>query len=683
MLAVSLLLVVALAEILPSKLRDSRRSWLLGHLWATFFFNAVTFIDDVIYSLQARPFYVLEYPMILLAAICYGELCYAVAGLGGTRHHKMYRLVVAGASVCWTAWLINILVSGAEYAGAEYAYLLGLPIVLFIWPIVVFIGQLKKEGVPVFQVGKLVKEVPTLRDRHKAMLGFLLDSILRLLSSAVPILGLLPNIPWELVYGLFFTNNVFIVVVMIVTYLTFIEKRTNVASKLVATCSMMLLTAFAVVTLIFFTEDQEMRGRDAAVLHQNSLLITPQQTGYEATAKANEWFEGPMVSLPAAPSRPAVLEVPFEFPFYGKNYNRLHIYPNGQVVPTDASGSFTELPRVDGFLCVKNQPVIAVFCAPHRMYDIYSNTSKDALVVGWVKKGLAADERQNFVYQMVLTASGDITFNYGSFNTAATLKRRNAIGVHDGTHWPPISSNLDSLPVVGTQGAVWFDLLYGRRLSTDERLKPAAIFLITTMFILLFVIRPYLVRIVVRPLEAMKKGLRRVDEGQLDRHIAVFTRDEFSDIANGFNKMISSLDQARQQSDEQTDLLESEIQYRTIEAAKKIDPDILSKDQVFENKLREAIENNLSDFDFQVAELAEAMAVSTRQLHRRVVNLTAQTPASLIRNFRLEHGYQLLSARAVNVSEAAYGCGFKDVSYFSKLFQKKYGVAPSELLAAE
>ncbi|MEX0298241.1 MAG: helix-turn-helix domain-containing protein, partial [Kordiimonas sp.] len=178
-------------------------------------------------------------------------------------------------------------------------------------------------------------------------------------------------------------------------------------------------------------------------------------------------------------------------------------------------------------------------------------------------------------------------------------------------------------------------------------------------------------------------GLKRVDEGQLDRNISVETRDEFSNIANGFNRMISSLDEARQRTDEQTDLLESEIQYRTIEAAKKIDPDILSKDQVFENKLRETIESNLSDFDFQVAELAEAMAVSTRQLHRRVVNLTAQTPASLIRSFRLEHGYQLLSARAVNVSEAAYGCGFKDVSYFSKLFHKKYGVAPSEFLSSE
>jgi AraC-like DNA-binding protein len=34
-----------------------------------------------------------------------------------------------------------------------------------------------------------------------------------------------------------------------------------------------------------------------------------------------------------------------------------------------------------------------------------------------------------------------------------------------------------------------------------------------------------------------------------------------------------------------------------------------------------------------------------------------------------------------NVSETAYSCGFADPNYFSKVFKKMIGVAPSEYLS--
>jgi signal transduction histidine kinase/DNA-binding response OmpR family regulator/streptogramin lyase len=105
--------------------------------------------------------------------------------------------------------------------------------------------------------------------------------------------------------------------------------------------------------------------------------------------------------------------------------------------------------------------------------------------------------------------------------------------------------------------------------------------------------------------------------------------------------------------------------------------DVLSRDEAFLERVRQALEAHLTDSDFSVERFAEVVSQSRSQLYRRLHDLTGQSPSEVIQNFRLERAADLLAARAGTVSEIAYGVGFKSVSHFCRRFQARYGVSPS------
>ncbi len=102
-----------------------------------------------------------------------------------------------------------------------------------------------------------------------------------------------------------------------------------------------------------------------------------------------------------------------------------------------------------------------------------------------------------------------------------------------------------------------------------------------------------------------------------------------------------------------------------------------ASDAAFLEQVRAAVENCLADEDFTVEDLAEAVAQSRSNLHRRMRLLVDESPSAFIRRVRLERAAGLLRQREGTVSEVAYAVGFKSVSHFSQSFRKAYGVTPS------
>lgn len=98
----------------------------------------------------------------------------------------------------------------------------------------------------------------------------------------------------------------------------------------------------------------------------------------------------------------------------------------------------------------------------------------------------------------------------------------------------------------------------------------------------------------------------------------------------------------------------------------------------FDQRLEAAIEAHFSDPGFGVAALAEAMAMSTSQLRRKMDRYYERTPVQLIRHWRLEAGAELLKDRPdVTIGEIAYAVGFNSQSYFSRAFKDAFGASPS------
>lgn len=93
-----------------------------------------------------------------------------------------------------------------------------------------------------------------------------------------------------------------------------------------------------------------------------------------------------------------------------------------------------------------------------------------------------------------------------------------------------------------------------------------------------------------------------------------------------------------------------------------------------------AIDQNLSDFEFDVEALARCVAVSRRQLFRKLKAVVDLSPKALIRSVRLKRAAQLLLESDMTVTEITFAVGFQDVKHFRTLFKDQFGTLPSEYL---
>lgn len=103
-------------------------------------------------------------------------------------------------------------------------------------------------------------------------------------------------------------------------------------------------------------------------------------------------------------------------------------------------------------------------------------------------------------------------------------------------------------------------------------------------------------------------------------------------------------------------------------------------DEDFLNRMKELIEQNFSNPDLSVSFLASEMCISRSGLFAKIKNLMDVTPNELIQIVRLKKGAELLLENKYLVNEICYMVGFSSPSYFSKCFQKQFGMKPNEFV---
>lgn len=103
-----------------------------------------------------------------------------------------------------------------------------------------------------------------------------------------------------------------------------------------------------------------------------------------------------------------------------------------------------------------------------------------------------------------------------------------------------------------------------------------------------------------------------------------------------------------------------------------------SADEEFLNRMNEIIEQNFSNSELSVDYLAEQLYISRSGLFSKIRSLAEITPNELIQVVRLKKAASLLLENRYRVSEICYMVGFNNPSYFTKCFQKQFGVKPSE-----
>lgn len=130
---------------------------------------------------------------------------------------------------------------------------------------------------------------------------------------------------------------------------------------------------------------------------------------------------------------------------------------------------------------------------------------------------------------------------------------------------------------------------------------------------------------------------------------------------------------------EVNNLFQSENMKVTIKGnrIKSVSPD----DVHFITTLLNYLENNWKNPKLHVNNLEEQLVCSKSQVYRKMISLAAQSPNAFIKEYRLHRATEMLRQKKGNISEVAFITGFNSPSYFTKCFQKAYGLKPSEYLA--
>ena len=106
--------------------------------------------------------------------------------------------------------------------------------------------------------------------------------------------------------------------------------------------------------------------------------------------------------------------------------------------------------------------------------------------------------------------------------------------------------------------------------------------------------------------------------------------------------------------------------------------DIIDSDKVMMEQLLTYIEDNLSDPDLKVEQLAQAVCLGRTAFYNKVKSLVGISPVELLRHIRIRHAEDMVAQSQEPFSQIAYAVGFSDAHYFSKCFKKQTGLTPSE-----
>jgi signal transduction histidine kinase/DNA-binding response OmpR family regulator/ligand-binding sensor domain-containing protein len=116
-------------------------------------------------------------------------------------------------------------------------------------------------------------------------------------------------------------------------------------------------------------------------------------------------------------------------------------------------------------------------------------------------------------------------------------------------------------------------------------------------------------------------------------------------------------------------------QPKDIKAAAKIS----QEDLLWLEELETTCKNYCANNNYSISWLAAELAISERQLRRKLKELTGLTPKKYLTMVRLQLARTLIENKKYNsIAQVMYHVGFQKSSYFSQLFKEQFGVAPSE-----
>lgn len=102
------------------------------------------------------------------------------------------------------------------------------------------------------------------------------------------------------------------------------------------------------------------------------------------------------------------------------------------------------------------------------------------------------------------------------------------------------------------------------------------------------------------------------------------------------------------------------------------------REERFLARLIDYSEQSWNSSAFNISSFRAVFGYSRSRLYRQLMKLTGKSPGRFIREFRLHKALNLLHDQFGNIAEIARESGFKSPGYFTKCFERKFGILPSK-----
>nr|MCU0322086.1 response regulator [Chitinophagaceae bacterium] len=106
-------------------------------------------------------------------------------------------------------------------------------------------------------------------------------------------------------------------------------------------------------------------------------------------------------------------------------------------------------------------------------------------------------------------------------------------------------------------------------------------------------------------------------------------------------------------------------------------------DQKLISNVIKAIEDNITDEEYSVEDLAKEVGFSRMQLHRKLKSLAGCSATEFINTIKINYATKMFDNGCDRVNEAMYAVGITSYSHFNKLFKKVNGKTATEYLKAK
>nr|MBC7612280.1 DUF4242 domain-containing protein [Pseudopedobacter sp.] len=92
------------------------------------------------------------------------------------------------------------------------------------------------------------------------------------------------------------------------------------------------------------------------------------------------------------------------------------------------------------------------------------------------------------------------------------------------------------------------------------------------------------------------------------------------------------------------------------------------------------VESEWHNPELKVDDFDVPLGMSKTQVYRKILSLTGKSPNNFIKEYRLNRALEFVNQKMYTISEIAFETGFNSQSYFSKCFQRRFDLLPSDYI---